>query len=134
MSVRLYRLILPVEDIEGAADFYAELLGLSGERVSPGRHYFDCGGTILACFDPQREDGYDATPNPEYLYFAVDELEATYRAVQEAGGKLLDVDHPDTGPMGQIAKRPWGELSFYASDPFGNKVCFVERTTAFRGE
>ena len=63
MRVRLYRVILPVESIERAADFYAELLGLSGERISPGRHYFDCGGTILACYDPvadgdDRGDGW----------------------------------------------------------------------------
>ena len=24
---------------------------MPGSRVSSGRHYFDCGGTILACYD-----------------------------------------------------------------------------------
>ena len=52
MKARLYRVILPVDDIDRADRFYTELLGLAGERVSPGRHYFDCGGTILACYDP----------------------------------------------------------------------------------
>ena len=52
MGLRLYRVILPVRDIERAVQFYGKLLGLAGQRVSPGRHYFDCGGTILACYDP----------------------------------------------------------------------------------
>src|SRR5262249_9172362 len=45
---KLFRVILPVSNIETAAKFYALILGLPGERVSPGRHYFNCDGTILA--------------------------------------------------------------------------------------
>jgi extradiol dioxygenase family protein len=44
---RLFRVIVPVSDIERAAHFYGALLGDVGQRVSPGRHYFDCEGTIL---------------------------------------------------------------------------------------
>ena len=29
--------------------------------------------------------------------------------------------------------RPWGERSFYAFDPFGNGLCFVDETTVFTG-
>ena len=50
MPARLFRVILPVSDIDRAARFYGAVLGLEGVRVSNGRHYFDCGGTILACF------------------------------------------------------------------------------------
>ncbi len=133
MSTRLFRVILPVSDIERAARFYAVVLGLPGERVSPGRHYFDCGGTILACFDPQADgDGYDPKPNPEEFYFSVDDLEATYAAAAKAGATLRKGDvHGD--PAGKIATRPWGERSFYAQDPFGNKICFVDRSTLFTG-
>ena len=52
MMVKLYRVILPVSDIEQAEAFYRQLLDTPGQRVSRGRHYFDCGGTILACYDP----------------------------------------------------------------------------------
>ena len=63
---RLYRVLVPVSDIEAARQFYESILGASGKRVSPGRHYFDCEGTVLACFDPQAGgDGYAAKPNPE---------------------------------------------------------------------
>ena len=36
-------------------------------------------------------------------------------------------------PMGQIAVRPWGERSFYLSDPFGNPLRFVDAATLFTG-
>lgn len=82
----LFRVIVPVADIERAARFYARVLGNSGQRVSPGRHYFQCEGTPLACYDPKADgDGYDAKPLPEPLYLAVDDLEATYANATAAG-------------------------------------------------
>jgi catechol 2,3-dioxygenase-like lactoylglutathione lyase family enzyme len=131
---KLFRVILPVSDIDRAAEFYGALLGSSGVRVSDGRHYFDCGGTILACFDPGADgDGYEARPNPEYLYFAVDDLEATYEAARSAGASFASGEV--SGALaGEIAVRPWGERSFYMEDPFGNKVCFVDRPTMFTGK
>lgn len=50
-NAALYRVSLPVPDIAQAARFYGEVEA-PGERVSPGRHYFDCAGTILALYDP----------------------------------------------------------------------------------
>jgi uncharacterized glyoxalase superfamily protein PhnB len=93
--------------------------------VSRGRHYFDCGGTILACLDP-RADGEprDARANPQHLYFAVDDLEAAWGRAKRAGCLKLD---------DRIETRPWGERSFYAEDPFGNPICFVDAKTLFRG-
>ena len=131
---KLYRVILPVGDIEQAARFYEEVFGTPGRRGSPGRHYFDCEGTILACFDPRADgDGYAAKPNPEPLYFAVSDLRATYAACRSAGAVFAAGSPPGVGPLGQIARRPWGEESFYASDPFGNPVCFVSRASVFTG-
>lgn len=131
---RLFRVILPVADIEKAARFYAAVLGAPGQRVSPGRHYFDCEGTILACFDPRADgDGYAAKPNSEPVYFAVSDLRATYEACRSAGAVFSEGSCPGVGPLGQIARRPWGEESFYAADPFGNPVCFVSRTSVFTG-
>jgi predicted enzyme related to lactoylglutathione lyase len=130
----LFRVILPVSDIERAAAFYAAVLGSPGRRVSGGRHYFDCGGTILACFDPRADgDDHAAQPNPEWLYFAVDDVEATLRAAVAAGASLQGGDiHGD--PAARIAVRPWGERSVYLHDPFGNKFCLVDATTTFTGQ
>lgn len=133
MKPKLFRVILPVADIARAAAFYQAALGTPGVRVSPGRHYFDCDGTILACFDPRADgDDYDARPNPEWLYFAVDDLGATYAACRQAGA-AFSPGEVHGAPAGQIALRPWGERSFYAEDPFGNKLCFVDRATLFTG-
>lgn len=130
----LYRVLLPVTDIEAAARFYSEVLGARGTRVSPGRHYFECEGTILACFDPSADgDGYEARPNPEALYFAVDDLESLYAACRDAGAAFFEESPPAVGPMGEIAVRPWGEESFYVRDPFGNQLCFVSRSSVFTG-
>lgn len=133
MSAKLFRVIQPVSDIERAARFYEAVLGEKGMRISNGRHYFNCGGTILACFDPRADgDNYAPKPNPEWLYFAVDDIEATYAACRSAGATFASGDvHGD--PAGQIARRPWGERSFYVEDPFGNKLCFVDATTTYTG-
>lgn len=123
---RLFRTILPVSDIARAEAFYARLLGSCGRRVSPGRHYFDV-GVILAIVDPRADgDDWDPLPNQEHVYFAVRDLEAFHRRAAELSA--LDLR------MGAIEIRPWGERSFYARDPFGNPLCFVDETTLFTGE
>ena len=130
----LYRVLVPVSDINAAQQFYESVLRAPGMRVSPGRHYFDCEGTILACFDPQADgDGYDAKPNPEPLYLAVSNLEDTFQACKKAGASFAEGSPPGVGPLGEIAKRPWGEESFYANDPFGNPLCFVSADSVFTG-
>lgn len=126
MPAKLYRVILQVSDIERAAKFYAHVFGVAGERVSTGRHYFDCGGTILACFDPRADgDGFDAQPNPDHVYFSVDDLEAVFERAKEAGCASID---------DRIATQPWGERMFYAKDLFGNPIAFVDQNTVFRGK
>jgi predicted enzyme related to lactoylglutathione lyase len=124
---RLYRVILPVADIERAAAFYAAVFGTPGQRVSPGRHYFSCGETILACYDPVadgdgEQGGWRFHPS-QYLYFAVPDLEAVLARVQAAGGTI------DQG----IDAMPWGERLFYARDPFSSRICFVDERTLFTG-
>jgi catechol 2,3-dioxygenase-like lactoylglutathione lyase family enzyme len=130
---RLFRVILPVADIDHAARFYGVILGIEGRRVSPGRHYFDCGGTILACLDPGADgDSHTSTPNPECLYFAVDDLEAVFAACRSAGAAFEPGEvHGD--PAGEIARRPWGERSFYIRDLDGNPLCFVDSATLYTG-
>ncbi len=130
---RLYRVIVPVPDIERAASFYGELLAIEGQRVSGGRHYLDCGGVILALYQPSGDgDEKAAQPLPEHLYFAVSDLEAVFERAKRLGG--LSTETGDGGlAMGAIAARPWGERSFYTADPFGTPLCFVDETTIFTG-
>ncbi|MCZ6617300.1 MAG: VOC family protein [Gammaproteobacteria bacterium] len=131
----LYRVIVPVSDIEKAAEFYGAVLNQPGERVSPGRHYFQCGGTILACFDPRADgEGSSSPPNPQHIYLSETDLETVYERCRAAAANFDDKQLHGGGPsLGEIATRPWGERSFYLHDPFGNPVCFVDDKTVFTG-
>jgi predicted enzyme related to lactoylglutathione lyase len=132
-TVRLYRVIVPVNDIERASQFYEALLGITGRRVSPGRHYIDAGGVIVALYDPAADgDGSVPRPNFEHLYFAVADLDAVFTRAARLGG-LSTVRGDADLPMGRIAERPWRERSFYMTDPFGNPLCFVDQRTLFTG-
>jgi catechol 2,3-dioxygenase-like lactoylglutathione lyase family enzyme len=131
--MRLFRVIVPVTSLESARSFYTTLLDQAGVRVSEGRHYYRCGDVTLALYDPHA-DGDSGTPraNFEHLYFAVEDLDAVFRRAERLGALSTEVG--DGGlPMGQIARRPWGERSFYARDPSGNPLCFVEASTVFTG-
>ena len=130
--MRLYRVILPVSDIERASRFYAAILDDPGRRVSGGRHYFGdlaTGGAILALYSPDndgdaRRYGVEWRQHPlQYLYFSVDHLEAVRARCVSAGA--ADVT--------EIASMPWGETMFYALDPFGNPISFVQAGTEFTG-
>ncbi len=127
MALDLYRVILPVKDIEAAVRFYHLVLGIGGERVSPGRHYFACGQTILACYDPVADGDEIGTGwlhhASQYIYFSTNELEAALDSVRDAGGQI----------EAPIETKPWGERMFYAKDPFGNPISFVDERTVFRG-
>jgi predicted enzyme related to lactoylglutathione lyase len=124
-SAHVFRVIVPVRKIDEAAASYGAVLDAPGRRISPGRHYFGCGPVILACFDPQADgDPWKATPNPDHIYFAVDDLEEYFRRVSsQPNGRILR----------PIQTQPWGERSFYCTDPFGNKLCFVDNRTTFTG-
>ena len=133
-SARLYRVILPVDSLDDAVRFYAALLDDAGMRISPGRHYFRCGEVTLAVYDPAA-DGDARTPRPnfDHVYFAVDDLEAVFARAERLGGLSKEVG--DGGlPMGEIARRPWGERSFYVQDSFGNPLCFVDAASIFTGK
>lgn len=122
---KIFRVILPVSDIEQAAQFYRELLDQPGQRVSTGRHYFDCGGVILACYDPRADgDDFDAKPNPDHIYFSVPDVENVFERACRLNCQAIDP---------KVTRQPWGERSFYLQDPFGNPICFVDEQTLFTG-
>lgn len=128
-TVKLYRVILPVGNIDGAEKFYSTVLGMPGERISPGRHYFDLGGTILACYDP-KADGDDDNPTwkphfNQYIYVSVDSLENILKIMRTLDAVYIDKE---------IKTMPWGERMFYANDPWGNPICFVDSKTLFTGD
>lgn len=132
--MRLFRILLPVPDIDAAAKFYGALFGQAGERVSPGRHYFKSGDVVVACYSAANDsDGKPLKPLQTETYFAVPDLQAIYDRAMKAGAKpSTETDH-HAGNLARIERRPWGERSFYAEDPFGNPLCFVDEKTLFTG-
>ena len=130
---RLYRVILPVGELESVVPFYSTLLDQPGMRVSLGRHYFRCGDVTLAIYSPRGDgDPREPRPNFDHVYFAVDDLEAVFQRAEQTGGLSVETGDGELG-MGQIATRPWGERSFYMHDPFGNPLCFVDAKSLFTG-
>lgn len=123
---KLYRVIIPVLDIEKAVSFYQSIFSTDGMRVSPGRHYFNLGGTILACYDP-KADGDEifnwTFHKNQYIYISTNNLESVHKSVQEADGNLIS----------QIEEMPWGERLFYAKDSVGTPICFVDSKSVFWG-
>jgi predicted enzyme related to lactoylglutathione lyase len=126
MNSRLIRVLIRVPDIEAAAAFYDHVFGVSGRRISPGRHHLALGEVELACYDPAADgDLHDTAQSPSLwqLYVAVDGIEAVLERVRNTSGH---VEQP-------ISTKTWGERSFYASDPFGNRLCFVEAASLRSG-
>ena len=129
--MRLFRIALPVPDLDRAVAFYEAVLGLEADHAAPGRPYFHAGGTILAVVDPAAH-GREFRPNPDITYFAVEDLDAVFERARATGAGLYLEDRPDA-PDNVISVQPWGERSFYCRDPFGNPLCFVDDGTLFTG-
>lgn len=135
MAPPLYRIILQVDNLDRAEEFYGKLLGDRGRRIPrASRHYIDCGSVILALVDVNGENipGLQPKPLPDYIYFAVNDIEACYERARELQCLATEDVHGDSA--GDLVTRPWGERSFYVHDPWGNGLCFVDESTLFTGK
>jgi predicted enzyme related to lactoylglutathione lyase len=131
MAPSLYRVILQVSDLDHAAEFYGKLLNDPGRRIPrASRHYIDCGPVILALVDVTA-GGEEAKPLPDYIYFSVGDLDQIHERARDLG--CLSTEDVHGASAGEIVVRPWGERSFYAKDPWGNGLCFVDSNTLFTG-
>ena len=135
MAPTLYRIILQVDNLDKAEEFYGKLLGDRGRRIPrASRHYIDCGPVILALVDVGGENIPDLKPQPlpDYIYFAVNDVDAVHaRALQL---NCLSTEDVHGESAGEVVTRPWGERSFYVHDPWGNGLCFVDEKTLFTGK
>jgi PhnB protein len=128
---KLFRIALQVGDLAKAGEFYSTLLDDPGIPIPRGsRHYFNCGPVILALVDVAK-GGESPQPTPDYIYFAVNDLEEVFARAKAMNCLCQDRYHDQQA--GEIVMRPWGERSFYAEDPWGNGLCFVDETTLFTG-
>lgn len=124
---RLFRVILPVDDLARADAFWERLLRVEIDRGVPGRHYLGTAGAIPVLVDKAahaRAHGHGASvfrPNPDWAYFRVPDLDAVWaRAVE------LECPTSKHGEGPGIALRAWGDRSFYTYDPAGNPICLID--------
>ena len=124
----LFRVTVEVGDLDRATELYRDLLGVDGTRHPGARHYFDCGGVILAVLDVSG-GGMSPTPGPKSLYFSVDDVDAVHQRAARRG--VLASYEVHGQPAGDVVDRPWGERSFYVVDPWGNDLCFCQTGTLY---
>jgi catechol-2,3-dioxygenase len=123
---RLFRLNVEVGDIDRAASFYSELLGLEARPQMGSRVYLNAGAVTLQIVQMP-----EPHPVAKALYFAVVDLDALH--VRAAALDCLSGEDVHGMPAGAPVVRPWGERSFYADDPWSNPLCFVEEGTVYAG-
>jgi catechol 2,3-dioxygenase-like lactoylglutathione lyase family enzyme len=127
---QFFRLNVEVADLDKAAAFYAELLGIPGRKQAGSRCYFDCGPVILSVLDVTA-GGAKPHPAAKALYFTVKDLDVAFERARKLD--CLSQESVHDAPGGGIVVRPWGERSFYALDPWKNPLCFVEEGTVYGG-
>jgi catechol 2,3-dioxygenase-like lactoylglutathione lyase family enzyme len=123
LTVRVFRIAIPVSDISLSRDFYARLLGVDADDTVPSRIYFHLGDVILAIIDWKVEPQGQFRPIPEHLYLSTEDVEAAYERAKTVGALNISA----------LESQPWGERSFYCADPDGNLLCFVADDTLFLG-
>ncbi len=118
---RLGQIAINAKDVERAARFYQDVLGLKLLfKAPPGLAFFDCGGVRLML---------DRTEKPEFdhlssvLYFSVADIQSAYGKLKENGVHFEDEPHV-------IAKMPTHDLWMtFFRDSEGNLLALMSEVT-----
>jgi methylmalonyl-CoA/ethylmalonyl-CoA epimerase len=98
---RLGQIAIKVKNVERAATFYKDILGLELLfKAPPGLAFFDCGGVRLM-LDHAEKPEFDHPSS--ILYFAVPDIQSAYGKLKENGVRFEDEPHV-------IAKMPTHDL------------------------
>lgn len=114
---RLGQIQIRAHDVERAANFYQNVLGLNLLfKAPPGLAFFDCGGVRLLIDHPEKpEFDHDSS----ILYFAVPDIAAAYQKLKEQGVKVEDEPH-------MIARMPDHDLWMtFFRDSEGNMMALM---------
>jgi methylmalonyl-CoA/ethylmalonyl-CoA epimerase len=88
---RIGQIAINAHDVERAAAFYQDVLGLKLLfKAGPGLAFFDCGGVRLMLTIPEKPE-FDHPSS--ILYFSVSDIQAAYAAMKEKGVKFEDEPH-----------------------------------------
>lgn len=123
---QMFRLNVEVGDVAQAAQFYGALFDQDARPQAGSRVYVAAGPVTLQVVQ-------NPTPHvaAKALYFTVSDLDAVHTRASSLGCLSKQMVHGVVG--GDINVRSWGERSFYADDPWGNPLCFVEAGTVYAG-
>ena len=98
---RIGQIAVNAQDVERAAAFYENVLGLKLLfKAGPGLAFFDCGGVRLMLTKPEKPE-HDHPSS--ILYFAVPDIQAAHAKMKDHGVKFEDEPH-------LIAKMPDHDL------------------------
>jgi predicted enzyme related to lactoylglutathione lyase len=126
---QFFRMNIEVGNLQTAIDFYTKLLAIQGRKQPGARVYFEAGPVTLQVVDVSSVGKPHVAAKA--LYFTVKDLDTAFERAKELG--CLSRESVHDAPGGGIVVRPWGERSFYAEDPWGNPLCFVEAGTVYTG-
>lgn len=106
------QILVPVADVDRAADFYERVLELPVWGRFPGVAFFDCAGVRLYLARVSEADFAGRAT----VYFWVDDVSATYRRFVERGATPRQEPHV---PYGTDAYDLW---MAFVTDPDGNQL------------
>src|SRR5579863_3337330 len=118
---RLGQIAINAKDVERAAAFYQDVLGLKLLfKAPPGLAFFDCGGVRLML---------DRAEKPEFdhpssvLYFSVPDVQAAFSKLKESGVRFEDEPH-------MIARMPAHDLWMtFFRDSEGNLLALMSEVS-----
>ena len=114
---RLGQIAVTAKDVERAASFYEDHLGLKLLfKAPPGLAFFDCGGVRLMLQRPEKPE-FDHPSS--VLYFAVPDIQAAFGKLKESGVRFEDEPR-------LIAKMPTHDLWMtFFRDSEGNLLALM---------
>lgn len=110
---------ISVSDVERSVEFYRDTLGLAHLFTVPGQPmaFFDAGGVRLYLGVPE-DEAFRSRP---VVYYAVEDVDATYTAVASRGAKSISPPH-------RVHSDDEGELWMaFVADPDGTPVGLSEQ-------
>jgi len=88
---RIGQIAINAHDVERAAAFYQDMLGLTLLfKAGPGLAFLDCGGVRLMLTRPEKPE-FDHPSS--ILYFAVPDIRAAYGKLKDRGVRFADEPH-----------------------------------------
>jgi catechol 2,3-dioxygenase-like lactoylglutathione lyase family enzyme len=125
LATRAVAVMLPVEDVDRAREFYVENLGLdfAGMNAEGSAMFQLGGGTTLMLLPRPGARRSEATA----LSWEVDDVESEVHDLEGRGVTFEDYDVPGLKTIDHIASME-GEKAAWFCDPDGNVLCLHDRS------